>query len=406
MIYSPGRPQPPSPAQEESPIPILGIGVACAAGNSLDAVRETRSGHRPPRIETESVETARGAVAMPIYRADVEDLGPDLPKRQLRRMSHFARLALFTAFAARRDAGWDAWPDPARVGIVLGTGHGPIRVSCEFQDSFVDGGDKCASPTGFANSVHNAPASQISIAMGLQGPCQTVTTLEQTTAGVLMTAQDWLRHGEVDCVLACVGDEYCPMTGYAYALAAGEACALAPPIQPLDLTSCTSLPGEGVVAFLLGRPGHKAKYGALCAVQLGAGERETARQRDTMRCLRAVLLAADGRRPIGPAYGAAVPAGTPVAAHAGVYGSLVVGGGFEMLFGCLALADRRLVPVPDPGGVSDAGWAVVRAPLELGPGDKIGCLQCGENGYQSLIVLEAPGGVRTSSSDTAGAGAP
>ncbi len=371
------------------PIPILGMGVACAAGNSLDAVRETLAGRRASRIETDSVATAWGTVELPVYRADAEDLETGLPKRQLRRMSHFARLALFTAFEARRDAGLETWPDPVRVGIVFGTGHGPLRVAFDFQDSFIDGGDKCASPTSFANSVHNAPASQISIAMGLQGPCQTITTLDQTVAGTLMTALDWLRHDEVDYVLAAVGDEYCPMSGYAHALAAGPR-AFTPPIRPFDLDTCTSLPGEGVAAFLLGRPGQPGKYGALHSVLLGSGPQEVERQRDVMRSLQAVLLAADGQRRNDPAYRAAVPSGVPVAAHAGLYGSLAVSGGFETLIGCLSLADGTLssASVPDS---APREWNVVREPLKLGPGDRVGCLQCESGGSQSLVVIEAPG---------------
>jgi 3-oxoacyl-[acyl-carrier-protein] synthase II len=378
-------------AADWPPIPILGIGVACAAGNSPQAVRETLAGCRMPRIETEQVATARGTVAMPVYRVEGEDLETGLPKRQLRRMSLFARLALFTAFEARRDAGLDAWPDSARVGIAFGTGHGPLRVTFEFQDSVVDGGDRCASPTSFANSVHNAPASQISIAMGLQGPCQTVTTLGQTFAGTLLAAQDWLRHGEVDSVLALVGDEYCAMSGYAYALAGG-AREFTTPIRPFDLEACTSLPGEGVVAFLLGRPGQPGRYGTVHSVHLGSGEMELERQREVMRSLRTVLLAADGQRVNGPAYRAAVPEGVPVAAHAGLYGSLAVGGGFEALIGCLALAAGQLAPVSHSGSIAAGGGNGLRMPVELQPGDRIGCLQCENGGSQSLVVLQAPGG--------------
>ncbi|HNY26439.1 MAG TPA: beta-ketoacyl synthase N-terminal-like domain-containing protein [Candidatus Sumerlaeota bacterium] len=372
------------------PIPILGIGVACAAGNSPDAVRETLAGRRVPRIETERVATAQGTVELPVYRADAEELESGVPKRQLRRMSHFARLAYFTAFEARRDAGLDTWPDPARVGIAFGTGHGPLRVTFEFQDSVIDGGDRCASPTSFANSVHNAPASQISIAMGLQGPCQTITTLGQTFAGTLMAALDWLRHDEVDSVLAVVGDEYSPMSGYAYALAAGPRV-FAPPIRPFDLDTCTSLPGEGVVAFLLGRPGQPGKYGAVRSVHLGTGEAELERQREAIRSLRAVLLAADGQRTNAPAYRTAVPADIPVAAHAGLYGSLAVGGGFEAFIGCLAMADGKLSPVSSPDSTPGA-WNVIRTPWALGPEDRIGCLQCENGGTQSLVVIESPGG--------------
>lgn len=82
-----------------------------------------------------------------------------------RRASRLARLALAVAApaAVARD-----------VDVVFGTGFGEFGSTAAFLTSlFVKGQDR-ASPLSFQNSVHNAPAAHLAIALGLRGPSETL----------------------------------------------------------------------------------------------------------------------------------------------------------------------------------------------------------------------------------------
>jgi 3-oxoacyl-[acyl-carrier-protein] synthase II len=73
----------------------------------------------------------------------------------------------------------------------------------------MDYGDACASPTLFSNSVHNAAAGHISIMLGLDGPCLTVSQFEMSGPSGLLSAIQWLKEERVEQVLLGAVEEYC-----------------------------------------------------------------------------------------------------------------------------------------------------------------------------------------------------
>lgn len=193
---------------------ILGVGSASALGCGVGSLRAGLEGTAQPRIDNVEVATRSGVQVLPVYVANAEGLERFVPRRALRRLDEFTRMALLASFLALEDSGVSL-EDTSRIGVVLGTAYGPMETTFRYQDTIIDDGDKGASPTLFANSVHNAPASSVSIFMKIEGPCLTLTNFELTTTEVLRTACAWLEQGTVDFVLAGVGDEYCSVLGYA-----------------------------------------------------------------------------------------------------------------------------------------------------------------------------------------------
>jgi len=363
---------------------IIGVGTVCALGCGVGALRAGLRGEARPEVEVHDIATPGGVVRLPVYMARPDGLERFMPKRSLRRVDRFARMALLASFLALEDAGIEP-ADRARVGIVFGSGYGPLQTTFDFQDSMIDFGDKCASPTHFANSVHNAPAAQVSMALRIEGPCQTVTCFEWTTAGVLKTAQAWLSEGVVDYVLAGVGEEYCPLRGYAAAgLGAGGDCAIA----PFDFERCTYAPGEGFAAFLLRDDAvADAQYGRIEDVRVS---QDAALIKERLETHQAVFLAACGAKQEGAAYRKITFEGLNYAAHAPLYGSMPVGLGFELAAAALSIADRRLYLRPSARADAKAEGA---APSQtLSAGAALACVQAvGDSGY-ALISLREVGG--------------
>ncbi|MFW5870319.1 MAG: beta-ketoacyl synthase N-terminal-like domain-containing protein [Candidatus Sumerlaeota bacterium] len=363
---------------------IHGIGIVTPAGNSLSRLRETLQGEASPRIENDLLELKDAGVELPVYRTDPSDLGNFVKPRSLRRLDRFTRMALLASYLAREDCDVE-WPgDSTRVGLVFGSGHGPLETTFAFQDSLIESGDQCASPTAFANSVHNSQASQVAISMGIQGPCQTVTTQGQTPAGALGIASSWLRREMVDYVLVGLGDEYDPLRGYAFAnlrqTAEGG-------IAPFDFQKCSALPGEGFVALVLGRDA-ETPHGRIERLFYGHGVEIRRANRERIEWLDAVIMAAHGDRDEGPVYRRAVGfGGPPVCAYAPHVGASPTMAALDLVIASLSLSEGSLFASPDISGANGLAGRAVGEERVLGAAAEIGCLRCCVNDHNTLTVL-------------------
>lgn len=334
-----------------STMAILGIGTVSALGCGVASLAEALRRNAQPAIQTHAIQTARGLVNVPVFTATPEGLDRFMPKRSLRRLDKFVRLALLASFLAVEDSGLEL-PDRARVGVVFGTGYGPLGTTFEFQDTIINDGDKCASPTAFAGSVHNAPASQTAIALGLEGPCQTLTTFGHTAEGVLQTAEAWLREGLADLVLAGLGDEFHPVGAYA--------------ATHMDFEQCSWRPGEMFSAFLLGRPGEREeKYGNIAAIHALDGADAGHAAADIIARHDAVILSASSRR-AGRLDADLLPSDRTAVDYSSFYGCSPTALGMDLAAAALALQDGA-----PPLSASAA----------------LACAECHEDGSRTIVSL-------------------
>lgn len=95
----------------------------------------------------------------------------------VRRADHISRCALVAAKFALEDAGLPipSIEDSKKVGIVLGTVHGPLHYTIDYHSSLVIGDPKLSSPLLFSDSVPNAPVSHISTVLGIRGYTTTLS---------------------------------------------------------------------------------------------------------------------------------------------------------------------------------------------------------------------------------------
>lgn len=301
---------------------ILGIGTVSALGSGIQTLKEGLQDSIKPQIIIEEIESPEGPVQLPVYKAQPDGLDRFVPKRALRRVDPFARMALLSSHLAIEDSGLEI-NDLSRVGIVFGSGHGASQTTFNFLDGIIDDGDRGASPTHFANSVHNALASQVSIFMKATGPCSTITCFEHSVSQVFFTAQTWLDQGIVDYVLAGFGDEYCDVLGYAAAGFNGQSVKKN---EPLDFGKCSFTPGEGHITFLLSRGEKETKYGKLETVN----RNQTVAEINASQCLDGTIyLAAKGNQAEGRGYRHLDLPGS-VEVHSHLYGSMPLGAAFEI----------------------------------------------------------------------------
>ena len=357
---------------------ILGIGPVLAVGNGVASLRAALEGApngRAKRIDGRGC----GVPAEPsFYAADAEGLERFVPRRSLRRLDKFTQMALLSSYLAVEDAGV-SFRDRSRLGIVLGTAYGPQRTTFAYQDTISDEGDAGASPTLFANSIHNAQASAVSIFMQITGPCLTISTFERTTEEVLRVARLWLEQGAADYVLAGVGDETSGALRYSVRQRGARSTG-AP--NPLQLERCSYIPGEAFVTFLLGA--HSQANGSARLERVVSAASPTQLDRELLAAHRAIILSANGDRQTGPLYRPVGRSGIPVAAYSALYGSLPSGLGVDLA--AAALSCRLGCVCRPPGGSADPALNVLTDDLPVQSGQRVGCLACSP-GHTTLISV-------------------
>lgn len=136
----------------------------------------------------------------------VDGLEQWFPPKDLRRLDAYTKLALH---AAARTL--DGIPDRDGIGLIVASGYGPVRRTCEFMDSILDDGPLCASPLAFSGSVHNVVETAVTMLLSLRGPCLSVSQLGTSFESALATAQSWLISGRCRRVLLGAVDEAHPV---------------------------------------------------------------------------------------------------------------------------------------------------------------------------------------------------
>lgn len=361
---------------------ILGIGTVTALGSGIETLQEGLKGNIQPRIESKTILTDKGSINLAVYKALVEGIDRFIDKRALRRIDYFAQLALLSTYLALEDAKVEL-TDKSRIGVIFGSGYGPTRTTFKFLDNVIEDGDFGASPTHFANSVHNSLASQVSIFLKISGPCSTITCFEHTLSNVLITAQNWLDQGIVDFVLAGLGDEYCDVLGYAAAaMNAGKTTQL----QPFNFRDCTFLPGEGHITFLFSGDGReKTKYGVIKKMTLRRKiDTVVAELSETSNPL---MINACGWRTQNESFAKLIFNDRPLAAYTGLYGSMPIGAALDLAIAAISLKEKTLFPAPQGSMLSNQNLKIIRKKQIL-RNTAISCLEYCDQDEFNIYQLE------------------
>lgn len=356
---------------------IKGIGVVGGFGCGLADLMECINGGIYP---TPSADDTDHGISCPAYTGNTSYLKDKVPKRTLRRIDHFSQLALTGAYLAMNDAGLNHFESKA-TGLVICSGYGSAKTTFSFLDSIIDDGDVCASPTLFSNSVHNAAAGHISILMGLEGPCLTVSQFEMSVPSALLSAIEWLREGRAGQVLFGAVDEYCNVLGYCYQGFFGKVDERK--ITPLSRELQSAVPGEGAVFFLLSKEKSTDRnYGYISSVKISDITDENAIPRGDYF----FILNADGHRECDRHYVDVIPPESEIACYTPFYGSMPTGSAFDLVIAALSNSEGKLFASPESVECPD-NMKVLRENCSNNK-KNISCVKIGRQGELSIITLE------------------
>jgi hypothetical protein len=180
---------------------------------------------------------------MTVYIANAAALLPADADVKTKRLPKVDRLALSVA----REALGKTHPDG--VALIVGTCYGGLQATVDFLDGVGARGPAFGSPTAFHESVHHAPAGQISIVLGMTGLSLTCSDRELSGETALKAGIDLIESGRCKAALVISTDEVVPALKNAFAAFGSQ----------LE-------PGEGAAAVLLS----SERSGVAVSVRLSA----------------------------------------------------------------------------------------------------------------------------------------
>jgi len=191
---------------------ITGAGTVGPPGAGLEPLRESL---REGRLELSPVEALPGrrpGGARLAGRLPEDPFQPWLSPREARRMSPASRMAVCVARMAVHDANLEkeelAGPGLA---VSLGTAFGSTTYTAALLQQALDAGPTAISPLLFMETVANAHAGQIALALGATGSNLTISQRESSGLLAVARGADLLRQGRAERVLAGSVDEVSPI---------------------------------------------------------------------------------------------------------------------------------------------------------------------------------------------------
>jgi 3-oxoacyl-[acyl-carrier-protein] synthase II len=189
------------------------------------------------------------------------DPEPAMSAKEARRADRFTQFGVKAALSAAAEAGLPGGADPARTGVVLGTGVGGLETLERECRAWIDGGDRAVSPHFVPMMMPNAAAGTVAMKLGIHGPGFSIASACATGSHAIGEAKRMIERGEVDVVLA--GGAEAALTGLCMA-AFKRMGAMSPEgmSRPFDVRRDGFVMGEGAAVLVLERAEHAAARGA------------------------------------------------------------------------------------------------------------------------------------------------
>jgi 3-oxoacyl-[acyl-carrier-protein] synthase II len=328
-------------------------GFGCGLSSLEEAIRKRPTPDSDPTASGPSAEVAA-------LTAKTDLLGQLIPPRTLRRVDHYARMAILACHLALEDAGMGNGL-PENTGLIVATGMGPTANTLDLQPADAAAADLALSPILFSNSVHNAAAAYISMLLKIRGPSLSINQYEMSVPLAFQTAMDWLEEGRTESVL--VGSIDC------FSKALHEAALNCRDSKNEDRGQGTAPVGEGSAFFILTRSGvQDSRCLFVQHVDMGGAGRLSAAPIPIMP----ILHNGNGGRADLDDY-------FPVHANfAHVYGTFPTSMGMDVAAAMLLLRTEQILSISVPQ--FDGGPAFHENP-------RIGCLKKGKTGDWGIIVI-------------------
>ncbi|MFA5159642.1 MAG: beta-ketoacyl-ACP synthase II [Candidatus Omnitrophota bacterium] len=245
---------------------VTGLGMITPLANTAE---ETWQGFLKGRSGTGPLTQIDSTPFNSKVAAEVKSFEPSkyMSLKDIKKTDIFVQFGVASAKMAMADARLDiAKEDAHRVGILVGSGIGGLRVIEEQHRQMMEKGPGRISPFLIPMLIVNMAPGQISIALGLKGPCTCVATACATGSNAIGDAFKLIQRNEADVMFAG-GTESC-ITNLGFggfdAMKALSTHNEHPETasRPFDKTRSGFVMGEGCAILIMEELEHAKKRGA------------------------------------------------------------------------------------------------------------------------------------------------
>lgn len=192
----------------ERRIVITGMGAVTPLGLSVDetwaAMKEGRSGIR--LVDTFDTSEVQARVAGQVREFDPAPYFKKDPKAP-RRCDRFEQLAMAAAVQAVEDAALEPEKeDLTRIGVMIGSGIGGLRIHGENMRMMLESGPRRVSPFCIPYMITNMASGLVAMEYGFGGPNMSISTACATSNHSIGEAWRIMKFGDAD-VMLCGGSE-------------------------------------------------------------------------------------------------------------------------------------------------------------------------------------------------------
>jgi 3-oxoacyl-[acyl-carrier-protein] synthase II len=196
--------------QQDHRVVVTGLGIVSSIGIGKEDYRNSLKAGRSGIKQITSFDTSSSACRIAGEITEFEP-GDFMPAQTARRIDRFAQLGLAASRLSVADAALDmGGEDARRIGIVLGTSIGTLCYAEQQIALFYEKGIKRINPFFATSVIPSSAVTQISLDLGIHGPCRTLTTACASGTASIGEAFHRIKDGELDVALA--GGAEAPIT--------------------------------------------------------------------------------------------------------------------------------------------------------------------------------------------------
>ncbi|TDC22124.1 beta-ketoacyl-[acyl-carrier-protein] synthase family protein [Streptomyces sp. 8K308] len=255
-------------------IAVTGVGLVTPGGVGAPATWRTVCDGRSTAERDEALAGLPVDISCPVPGFDGDAL---LGRRLARRLDRATQLGMVAAHEAMAMADLPAGSlDPARVGVLMGSGGSSLAGVAEAHRRLLAGRPETISPTALPRSLPSACAGEIALGLGATGPAFAVVAGCASPLLAVRIARDLLASGDLD--VAVVGGAESlrhPLTVAGFAQLGTVSRRTGDPAaasRPFDADRDGLVVAEGAAVLVLERPGHaRARRAPVLAWLAGCG---------------------------------------------------------------------------------------------------------------------------------------
>lgn len=196
VFLKPGRAAAP-PEPDWDRVLITGMSAFTSAGTDPEALWQAFESGR---------ETVAAEDGTKVGRVDLQ-ASDHLAPKQRKRVDRLGQFSIIGTMQALADARLEVTDDNReRIGVIIGTGVGPMESMENFARPVIEDGPAGASPGVFPNTVYNAAGGQVAIKVGIVGPATTICVGHAAGAASLAYAYDLVARGRADAIASVGAD--------------------------------------------------------------------------------------------------------------------------------------------------------------------------------------------------------